>query len=239
MHLISLVISFFAGGIITFLLTKMIVNKKLKKRKDKERPALLTYKEYKDISGLQRLLALKDAYTESHSIRVAEYSRIIAKEMKWKGKLISDIYKAGMLHDIGKIGIPDEILNKKGKLTDKEYNIIKSHPLYSEHIMRAYNISSELCIAVRHHHERYDGKGYPDGLKGEEIPIMSRIIAVADAYDAMVTSRVYRNNMSIDNIISELKNGSGTQFDPEILKVFCKSLRQEKKLKMREVKKTH
>ena len=190
----------------------------------KERPPLIIYNECEDLAGLKRLLATKDTYTEAHSQRVAEYAKNIAKEMGWKGRPISDLYKAAMLHDIGKVGISEKILNKKGKLTNEEYQKIKDHPIYSEQILRQYEMDDDLCETVRSHHERWDGHGYPDGLKEDEIPIMARIIAVADAYDAMVTARPYRKNLSIEKVMSELKNGRGTQFDPDIIDIFCKML---------------
>ena len=123
------------------------------------------------------------------------------------------------MHDVGKIGIPGTIINKKGRLTDEEYEIIKTHPEKGGEILSKISLSPNLPIGAKYHHERYDDKGYPEGLKGEEIPEIARIIAVADTYDAMASKRSYRDGLPIEKIKSELKNGLGTQFDPEFAKV--------------------
>ena len=219
------IIYFFLGAITTVAANCIVLLYHEKKRaKNKERPPLVVYEECEDLAGLRRLLIMKDPYTEAHSKRVAEYARDIAKEMGWKGKPISDLYKAATLHDIGKVGIPDDILNKKEKLTDAEYQKIKDHPIYGEQILRQYGMDEDLCNTVRSHHEKWDGTGYPDGLKEDEIPVMARIIAIADAYDAMVTARTYRKNLSVERVKKELENGRGTQFDPQILDVFYEIL---------------
>ncbi len=157
----------------------------------------------------------KDAYTSGHSRRVAEYSAKIARAYGKDEDFCQEIYLIGLLHDVGKIGIPGSIINKKGRLTDEEYEIIKTHPEKGGEILSKISMSPNLPIGAKYHHERYDGKGYPDGLKGEEIPEIARIIAVADTYDAMASKRSYRDSLPMETIKNELRKGSGTQFDPK------------------------
>ena len=130
----------------------------------------------------------------------------------------------GLLHDVGKIGIPDEIINKPGRLSDEEFAIIKEHPGKGAKILSSVPEMPKLATGARWHHERYDGSGYPDGLKGDEIPEEARIIAVADAYDAMTSSRSYREKMPVENVISELKKGMGTQFDERFAKIMLEMI---------------
>lgn len=167
----------------------------------------------------------KDVRTHQHSMRVAEYSVLIAQEMncfKWwhKRKSLSELGKAAQLHDIGKIGVPDSVLNKVGRLTDEEYVQMKSHVTRGAEILKDFTLVEHAVDGTRYHHERYDGKGYPDGLKGDEIPLFGRIIAVADAFDAMTSNRVYRNHMDTDYVLTEMKRGRGTQFDPAVIDAF-------------------
>ena len=167
----------------------------------------------------------KDVRTHQHSQRVAEYSAMIAQEMncfKWweRSRMLSNLRKAAQMHDIGKIGIPDNVLNKVGRLTDEEYAIMKSHVNRGSEILKDFTLVEHVVDGTRYHHERYDGRGYPDGLKGEEIPLFGRIIGVADAFDAMTSNRVYRNSMDTDYVMNEMKRGRGTQFDPEALDAF-------------------
>ncbi len=169
----------------------------------------------------------KDVRTHQHSMRVAEYSVLIAKEMncfKWwqRNKQLSSLRKAAQMHDIGKIGIPDSVLNKAGRLTDEEYAKMKSHVVRGSEILKDFTLVEHVVDGTRYHHERYDGKGYPDGLKGEEIPLFGRIIGVADAFDAMTSNRVYRNHMDTDYVMNEMKRGRGTQFDPDALDAFLR-----------------
>ena len=159
----------------------------------------------------------KDKYTNGHSLRVAQYSKEIAKRMGMSDEKQENIYYVAILHDIGKIGIPDSILNKPGKLTDEEYKIICSHPKIGGEILRNFTALEGAEQGAKYHHERYDGRGYNEHLKGKEIPLVARIIGVADAYDAMSSNRCYRDALSKEKIITELKKGSGTQFDPEIV----------------------
>lgn len=164
--------------------------------------------------ALASTIDAKDKYTNGHSTRVAEYSREIAKRLHKSEKDQEDIYFMGLLHDIGKIGIPDEIINKTSKLTDEEYAVIKSHPVIGAQILRNISEMPDIAVGAHWHHERYDGKGYPDGKKGTEIPEVARIIGVADAYDAMTSKRSYRDVLSQEVVRGEIEKGKGTQFDP-------------------------
>ncbi len=156
----------------------------------------------------------KDAYTKGHSGRVADYSKEIAKRFGYSTERQEEIYMMGLLHDVGKIGVPDAVINKPGRLTDEEYEIIKTHPTRGAKILQNIEEMPKLATGAHWHHERYDGKGYPDGLSGENIPEEARIIAVADAYDAMTSNRSYRGVIPQDVVKGELIKGSGTQFDP-------------------------
>ncbi len=169
----------------------------------------------------------RDVRTHQHSTRVAEYSVLIAQEMdcfKWwqRDKKLSNLRKAAQMHDIGKIGIPDAVLNKVGRLTDEEYAMMKSHVLRGAEILKDFTLVENVLDGTKYHHERYDGRGYPEGLKGEEIPLFARIIGVADAFDAMTSNRIYRNHMDTDYVLTEMERGRGTQFDPDALDAFLR-----------------
>lgn len=159
----------------------------------------------------------KDEDTNGHSVRVAAYSREIAKRMGFSEEEQEQIYYMAMLHDIGKIGIPDSILKKPGRLTEDEMEIIRSHPSIGGEILKDFTAIEGISDGARYHHERYDGNGYNEGLKGEEIPLFARIICVADCYDTMSSKRVYKNNHDREYILKELKECSGKHFDPEIV----------------------
>ena len=169
--------------------------------------------------ALASAIDAKDKYTKGHSSRVAEYSRKIAENAGKDPQECDEIYYAALLHDVGKIGIPKEILNKNGKLTDEEYEEIKQHPVIGEQILSSINESPYLSIGAQSHHERYDGKGYPSGLKGNDIPEIARIIAVADAYDAMTSKRSYRDAVPQQVVREEFVKCMGTQFDPVFAKI--------------------
>ena len=171
---------------------------------------------------LSTTIEAKDEYTRGHSKRVAQYATLIAKSLGWTKDEIQNIKSCAYLHDIGKIGIPDQILNKPGKLTQEEFNLIKQHTIIGQDIVKDITIIPHLDEVTRSHHEHYDGSGYPDGLKGNEIPIQARIIAIADSYDAMNSRRIYRNALSFEQIKEQIKKKSGTQFDPEIAEIFLK-----------------
>lgn len=167
------------------------------------------------------LIEQKDSYTAGHSKRVAEYRKSIAEELKLPLSKIENIYKGGILHDIGKVAIPDEILLKPSKLTDEEYEIIKNHPKMGFESLSG-EFFKEFLNIILFHHERWDGKGYPSGLKKDEIPIEVQIITIADAFDAMNSTRTYRKKMSLYEILDELQKCSGTQFSPHIIDVAIK-----------------
>lgn len=162
----------------------------------------------------------KDTYTHGHSVRVAEYSVILAKELQLSQREVQEIELAGLLHDIGKIGIPDSVLLKSSRLSRAEFEIMKSHPARSGKILAAIGPLDSIVPAIRNHHERYDGQGYPDGLKGEEIPLFARIIFIADTYDAMTSTRPYRLALEREAAFRELRKYAGTQFDPTLVETF-------------------
>ena len=170
-------------------------------------------------TALANAIDAKDVYTHGHSMRVAEYAQRIAIEAHKDEKFCGDIYYAGLLHDVGKIGIADTIINKRGKLSPEEFAEIKKHPVIGKQILSSISKSPYLSIAANFHHERYDGHGYPDGLKGVDIPEIARIIAVADSYDAMTSKRSYRDTIPQQKVREEIVKGMGTQFDPEFAKI--------------------
>jgi len=172
------------------------------------------------LRALVKALEAKDYYTKEHSERVTNYALLIAKEMGLSMEKLETLRFAGHLHDVGKVGIPDSILLKPGRLTREEYEIIKRHPVIGAEIVGHIGLLQEEAEIIRYHHERFDGKGYPEGLKGEEIPLLARILAVADTYDAMTTRRPYRPSFSAETAYKEIIRCSGTQFDPEIVEVF-------------------
>lgn len=169
----------------------------------------------------------KDNYTSGHSQRVAEYAWKISKKMGKDREEQRQVYYVGLLHDIGKIGIPDTIINKPERLTEEEFAIVKTHPAIGSDILATITSIQDVSTGARWHHERYDGKGYPDGLKGEEIPEIARIIAVADAYDAMTSKRSYRGIMPREKVREEIEKGRGTQFDPEIADMMLELIEED------------
>ncbi len=169
--------------------------------------------------ALANAIDAKDKYTHGHSARVATLSRQIAKEAGFSERDCSQVYFAALLHDIGKIGIRDDIINKVGRLTEEEFGEIRRHPVLGYQILSSIRQSPSLGVGAHYHHERYDGTGYPDGLRGEQIPEIARIIAVADAYDAMTSTRSYRSQLSPQETREELIRGMGTQFDPKFAEI--------------------
>lgn len=172
------------------------------------------------IQTLRYTVEAKDIYTRGHSDRVSEFSVLIGKHLGLSEEDIKTLRIGGLFHDVGKIGVPDGILLKDAKLTDDEYSQIKNHPSIGAHILSSATIFENIIPVVKHHHEKYDGNGYPGKLKGEEIPYLARIAAVADTFDAMTSVRPYRTALPLDIVKSEFEKFSGTQFDPEITKVF-------------------
>jgi HD-GYP domain-containing protein (c-di-GMP phosphodiesterase class II) len=179
------------------------------------------------ICGFNQLLDLRDLNTGIHSTRLAEWAIRVARRL---GIPESDLYQievAALLHDIGKIGIPDAILKKEGKLTDEERALMNKHPEYSWSILRMFSGLEKASLYALHHHESYNGAGYPGGLRGAEIPIGSRIVSVIDAYDAMISNRCYRKGLSHEEAVKRLMGGGGTQFDPNVVQTFIEIAKQE------------
>ena len=183
------------------------------------------------IKSLAETIDAKDAYTRGHSEKVSLYAEATARGLGLEGDELQTIRYAGYLHDVGKIGIPDAILTKPGKLTVEEFGVIKKHPVLSERILKPVDFPFPVQPVVRHHHERYDGKGYPDNLTGMEIPLGARILAVADSYEAMTSDRPYRKALSVVKAIEELECNRGTQFDPRVVDEFVKIVGAEKPLR--------
>lgn len=179
----------------------------------------------KTISAWASSIDDKSRYTKEHSSKVRRYAEAIGKRLYLSDDELKTLSIASILHDIGKQGIDTSILDKPGPLTNEEYNIIKTHSGKGAQILRSIDMLKEATDAVYHHHERYDGYGYPDGLKGEEIPYLARILAISDAFDAMTSERPYKPKKSIHEAIIELQDNAGTQFDPEIVDVFIHVLR--------------
>ena len=176
---------------------------------------------YLDTIGiLRQTVEAKDPYTRGHSDRVSEYSVLIGKKLGLDEKTLHILKIGGLFHDIGKIGIPDSILLKESKLSDEEYSQIKNHPMIGVHMLGDAAIFTDILPIVKHHHERYDGRGYPSQLVGDDIPYVARIAAVADTFDAMTSKRSYRDSLPIDVVRAEIERCSGTQFDSNIAKVF-------------------
>ena len=182
---------------------------------------------YRIVQSFVRVLEAKDSYTKGHSDRVAEYSRQIALEMGISVKEADMLKRVAELHDIGKLELDEQLLNKSENLSDEEWRLIKEHPVTGEEILGPVFLDKRMLSIVRSHHERYDGKGYPDELKGDEIDILAQIVSVADSYDAMTTTRAYRGPLNKGGALEELKKNSGTQFNPRIVEAFLKVLNRE------------
>ncbi|MBN1113896.1 MAG: HD-GYP domain-containing protein [Oligoflexia bacterium] len=174
----------------------------------------------------------KDPYTKGHSIRVAQYSIQTGHEIGLNEQEMHDLELTALLHDIGKIGIPDRILKKPGRLTKQEFQIMQQHSEKGEALVEGISALKRLKIFIRSHHERIDGFGYPDGLKGEQIPLFSRIILIADTFDAMTSTRPYRKGLSREESFEELVRCSGTQFDAELTKIFIESFEDTRKIRV-------
>lgn len=183
-------------------------------------------KAYLDTIGILRYtVEAKDPYTRGHSDRVSEFSVLIGKKLGLDEKTLHILKIGGLFHDIGKIGIPDSILLKESRLDDAEYSQIKNHPTIGAHMLGDADIFRDILPIVKHHHERFDGTGYPSQLKGSDIPYMARIAAVADTFDAMTSKRTYRDALPLDVVIAEIEKCSGTQFDPQIASAFLDILK--------------
>ena len=198
------------------------INDELYEAKDQLEKAYL-----ESIETLRYTVEAKDPYTRGHPDRVSEYAVLIGKKMGLSDEQLKTLRIGGLFHDIGKIGVPDSILLKNAKLSNDEYSEIKHHPSIGAHILSNATIFSDIIPIVKYHHERYDGKGYPENLVGDEIPLLARITAVADAFDAMSSNRTYRNSLDMNVIIEEIKRNKGTQFDPQIADIFLNILENE------------
>lgn len=207
----------------TITLLKNIVNEQDIKIESEKNVTLTTDM----IKALVKTIDAKDPYTNGHSVRVAEYSKMIAEQEYSDTQKIQNIHKIALLHDIGKIAIPDDIINKPGKLTDEEYNLIKAHTITGAQILSEITSYPDLINGAKYHHERYDGRGYPCGLKGEEIPEIAAIIGVADAYDAMTSNRSYRKMLPQEVVRNEISKGLGTQFHPKWGKIMLQLIDQD------------
>ena len=203
--------------------------KELKKEKNNSEKLLIELTQ-----ALATTIDAKDKYTSGHSRRVAEYSRMLAAALGKSEKEVQEIYLFALLHDIGKIGVPDWIINKQDKLTEEEYAEIKKHPQIGYEILKSISILPNLKNGVRWHHERIDGKGYPDGLSGDNIPEYAKIISVADAYDAMTSHRSYRDSLPQDVVYSEIKNHIGSQFDEKIAEKMLEIIDADQSFQLRE-----
>src|SRR5579872_3623530 len=179
------------------------------------------------VCAFNQLLDLRDLNTGIHSTRLAEWAVRVARRLGIEESEFYQLEVAALLHDIGKIGVPDAILRKEGKLTDEERALMNKHPEYSWSILRLFAGLDKASLYALHHHESFDGNGYPGGLKGEEIPIGSRIVSVIDAYDAMISNRCYRKGLAHEEAVRRLIAGVGTQFDPTVVQAFVEIAGQE------------
>lgn len=168
----------------------------------------------------------KDDYTKGHSLRVAAYAELLTQRLGWSEDDVQNAYYVAMLHDVGKIGVPDAVLNKPFKLTDLEFRLIKNHTIMGAEILKDFKMFPNVDVGAKYHHERYDGKGYPEGLKAESIPLIARIIALVDSYDAMTSNRVYRRRLNDDIVMQELESGKGSQWDPDLVDIFMELIKE-------------
>lgn len=174
-----------------------------------------------------KALDLKDSYTFGHSMRVAYFSLVTGSELGMSVEDMRELELSAIFHDIGKIGTPDVVLTKPSRLSEEEFNIMKAHPEKSFEILKEFPHFEKIALNAKYHHERYDGKGYPEGLKGEQIPVAARIILITDTFDAMTSTRPYRKGLDYEIAFEELLQFSGTQFDPNLVKLFIQGMRKE------------
>jgi len=212
----------FAGAALAFAISALIIRSRSKKAEQRQKELRNIIDQ--SLTTISSTIDAKDEYTKGHSVRVATYSREIAKRMGFSEEEQQRIYYIGLLHDIGKIGVPDNILNKRGRLDPDELAVIRRHPVTGGEILKNFNALKGIGDGAKYHHERYDGKGYCEGIAGKDIPIEARIIGIADSYDAMQSTRVYRPGLTPDVILGELRKGAGTQFDPDIVPIMCEMI---------------
>ena len=206
------------------LIERNLERKRLEQQRIQENKAEILFKALK---ALMRALDAKDHYTSGHSQRVVKLAMLMAEKLELGPDDKFTLMLAAYLHDIGKIGIPDQILNKADSLEDYEFRKAKDHPIVGSQIIGEIEELSEVASIVRHHHERYDGRGYPDGLKGEAIPFFSRLLAIIDAYEALVSDRVYRKGVGPADALEEIRKNAGTQFDPQLVDVFLNMMKEQ------------
>lgn len=229
---VGIIVSLIVFALIVLFCRNVYVGIKAYQKKEAENQDQL--KELNDnvIRALAYTIDAKDRYTSGHSKRVAEYAVAIAKRMGKSKEELDIIYNAGLLHDVGKIRVPEEVINKNGKLDDKEFDQIRIHPVSGYHILKDIHDDERIAFGAKYHHERYDGTGYPNGLAGGDIPEIARIIGVADAYDAMASNRSYRNALPQDVVRSEIERGKDKQFDGRIADVMLKLIDEDKEYRM-------
>ena len=214
------VVCVLAAMAVIFLIVVLYIQHRTRKFLKKEQENKLLIREI--VEAFAKVIDMKDKYTNGHSTRVAEYTSMLTKELGYDEETVEKYYNIALMHDIGKIGVPSEVLNKPGKLTDTEFNIIKSHSALGYNALKNISIMPELAIGAGSHHERPDGKGYPKGLKGDEIPRVAQIIAVADTFDAMYSDRPYRKRMNFDRVVSIMKEVRGTQLTEDVVDAFLR-----------------
>jgi putative nucleotidyltransferase with HDIG domain len=225
-----IVVSLFVWAIATAsFIANLISQRKFIKQKELDDKVL-----FQTIYTFTSFIDAKDPYTRGHSVRVAFYARELAKEMGLPENDVNNIYYSGLMHDAGKISVPDAVLNKPGKLNDGEFQLIKSHTTNGARMLRNYTAIEGLKEVALYHHEKYNGKGYPTGISGKDIPLYARVVCVADSYDAMSSNRVYRNKLTKEQIIAELERCSGSQFDPEIVPHMIDMIKSGKADKLRD-----
>ncbi|MCI6561027.1 MAG: HD-GYP domain-containing protein [Ruminococcus sp.] len=242
---ILILISFFSKKIITVLVSRRTVLNEalLQAEKVKYIDELNTKNKELELlanetfEAIAKAVDVNDPYTAGHSRRVARYSRKIAECMGYSDEELEEIYCAGLIHDVGKLGIDNRIINKPGKLSEEEYSEIKKHPLMGYEILKKISIRGNFAYGAKWHHERMDGKGYPDGLLGDNIPKISKIIAVADAYDAMTSKRAYRDIMPQEKVREQIAKGAGTQFDAEIAAIMLDLIDKDTEYTMKQSQK--
>lgn len=233
-------ISLVGMAVILYIFALLDLNDSLEKAKTREIDLLKSEQKKIHIMFEQTAEALasaidaKDTYTSGHSSRVADYAEAIARSAGMSESECEEIFFAALLHDVGKIGVPNDIINKPGRLTKEEYEVIKEHPVMGSSILSSISESPYLSEGAHFHHEQYDGSGYPSGLRGNEIPALARILAVADAYDAMTSKRSYRNPLPQAKVREEIVNGSGTQFDPKYADIMIRLIDADTEYRMRE-----
>jgi putative nucleotidyltransferase with HDIG domain len=181
------------------------------------------------VRSILQALECKDRYTYGHSMRVTYFALVVGRELGLDEDDMYNLQVSALFHDVGKIGVPDSILNKPSRLDEDEFLVMKRHPELSGEILRGFDVFQDAAKNARHHHERFDGRGYPDGLKGDEVPLYSRIILIADTFDAMTSTRPYRKGLPYAVAFEELLQFSGSQFDADLVKAFIRGMRKEEK----------